>query len=154
MKQCMGLSVLGYLVLRRPEFNFDELGRGAFLPCAPKIDNLFYGGVDRMEWFDLDEDYYNESLPSRLIEIREKIFSPDNPPSDLNSCASIDDAREILSYSNKVKERNELIAISDENSFCSVDVDNVVVGAGSVVTKDILRLGIYAGNPARLIREL
>lgn len=33
-------------------------------------------------------------------------------------------------------------------------VDNVVIGAGSVVTKDILTLGIYAGNPARLIRKL
>ena len=32
--------------------------------------------------------------------------------------------------------------------------DNVVVGAGSVITNDILKPGIYAGNPARLIREL
>ena len=27
--------------------------------------------------------------------------------------------------------------------------DNVVIGAGSVVTRDILEAGIYAGNPAR-----
>jgi acetyltransferase-like isoleucine patch superfamily enzyme len=32
--------------------------------------------------------------------------------------------------------------------------DNVVVGAGSVVTKDITEPGIYAGNPAKLIRKL
>lgn len=32
--------------------------------------------------------------------------------------------------------------------------DNVVIGAGSVVTKDITESGIYAGNPAKLIREL
>lgn len=32
--------------------------------------------------------------------------------------------------------------------------DNVVVGAGSVVTKDITEPGVYAGNPARLIRKL
>lgn len=32
--------------------------------------------------------------------------------------------------------------------------DQVVVGAGSVVTKDITKSGIYAGNPAKLIREL
>ena len=30
-------------------------------------------------------------------------------------------------------------------------VENVVIGAGSVVTKDILEAGIYAGNPARRI---
>jgi len=32
--------------------------------------------------------------------------------------------------------------------------DDVVVGAGSVVTRDIDVPGVYAGNPARLIRTL
>ncbi len=32
--------------------------------------------------------------------------------------------------------------------------DNVVIGAGSVVTKDILEPGIYAGNPARKLRSI
>ena len=32
--------------------------------------------------------------------------------------------------------------------------NNVVIGAGSVVTKDIKLPGVYAGNPARLIKTL
>lgn len=32
--------------------------------------------------------------------------------------------------------------------------DNTVIGAGSVVTKNITKPGIYAGNPAKLIRTL
>ncbi len=32
--------------------------------------------------------------------------------------------------------------------------DNVVIGAGAVVTKNITQSGVYAGNPARLIRVL
>jgi len=32
--------------------------------------------------------------------------------------------------------------------------DHVVIGAGSVVTKDILESGIYAGNPARFLRSI
>ena len=32
--------------------------------------------------------------------------------------------------------------------------DHVVIGAGAVVTKDITVSGIYAGNPARLLRRL
>lgn len=31
---------------------------------------------------------------------------------------------------------------------------DVVIGAGSVVTKDITQPGVYAGNPARLLRPL
>ncbi|RLD65325.1 MAG: N-acetyltransferase [Bacteroidetes bacterium] len=30
--------------------------------------------------------------------------------------------------------------------------DNVVIGAGSVVTKDIIEQGVYVGNPARKIK--
>jgi acetyltransferase-like isoleucine patch superfamily enzyme len=32
--------------------------------------------------------------------------------------------------------------------------DRVVIGAGAVVTKDLLEPGVYAGNPARLLRGL
>jgi acetyltransferase-like isoleucine patch superfamily enzyme len=32
--------------------------------------------------------------------------------------------------------------------------DNVVIGAGAVVTKDITEPGVYAGNPARLLQKL
>ena len=32
--------------------------------------------------------------------------------------------------------------------------ENTVIGAGSVVTKDISKPGIYAGNPAKFIRPL
>ena len=32
--------------------------------------------------------------------------------------------------------------------------DYVIVGAGSVVTKDIIESGIYAGNPCRKLREI
>ena len=33
-------------------------------------------------------------------------------------------------------------------------VDGVVVGAGSVVTRDINQKGVYAGNPARFIKNV
>jgi acetyltransferase-like isoleucine patch superfamily enzyme len=47
------------------------------------------------------------------------------------------------------------VSIGSNATILPVQIcDHVVVGAGSVVTRDIKRPGIYAGNPARLIRPL
>lgn len=47
------------------------------------------------------------------------------------------------------------VSIGSNATILPVDIcDGVVIGAGSVVTKNITKKGIYAGNPARLIREL
>ena len=47
------------------------------------------------------------------------------------------------------------VSIGSNATILPVSIcDHVVIGAGSVVTKNISEPGIYAGNPARLIRNL
>jgi acetyltransferase-like isoleucine patch superfamily enzyme len=47
------------------------------------------------------------------------------------------------------------VSIGTNATILPVNIcDNVVIGAGSVVTKDITKPGIYAGNPARLLKKL
>jgi acetyltransferase-like isoleucine patch superfamily enzyme len=47
------------------------------------------------------------------------------------------------------------VSIGTNATILPVNIcDHVVIGAGSVVTKDITEPGIYAGNPARLLRKL
>lgn len=47
------------------------------------------------------------------------------------------------------------VSIGTNTTILPVKIaDNVVIGAGSVVTKHILKPGIYAGNPARKLRDL
>jgi len=47
------------------------------------------------------------------------------------------------------------VSIGSNATILPVSIcDHVVIGAGAVVTKDISKPGIYAGNPARLIRTL
>lgn len=46
------------------------------------------------------------------------------------------------------------VSIGSNATLLPVDIcDDVVIGAGSVVTKDIVEPGIYAGNPARKMKE-
>lgn len=45
------------------------------------------------------------------------------------------------------------VAIGSNATILPVDIcDDVVIGAGAVVTKSILEPGVYAGNPARRMR--
>ncbi len=47
------------------------------------------------------------------------------------------------------------VSIGSNSTILPVSVCNdVVIGAGSVVTKDINEPGVYAGNPARLFRSV
>lgn len=47
------------------------------------------------------------------------------------------------------------VSIGSNATLLPVSVcDEAVIGAGAVVTKDIKEKGIYAGNPARMIRRL
>lgn len=47
------------------------------------------------------------------------------------------------------------VSIGSNATILPVSIaDNTIIGAGSVVTKDISEPGIYAGNPAKLIRKI
>lgn len=46
------------------------------------------------------------------------------------------------------------VSIGSNATILPVQIcDRVVIGAGSVVTKDINKPGVYAGNPARLLKS-
>jgi len=47
------------------------------------------------------------------------------------------------------------VSIGSNATILPVNIaDHTVIGAGAVVTKDITEPGIYAGNPAKLVRTL
>ena len=47
------------------------------------------------------------------------------------------------------------VSIGSNATIMPVSIcDDVVIGAGAVVTKDITKPGVYAGNPAKKLRNL
>jgi acetyltransferase-like isoleucine patch superfamily enzyme len=46
------------------------------------------------------------------------------------------------------------VSIGSNSSILPVSIcGNVVIGAGSVVSKNITKSGVYTGNPARFVRK-
>lgn len=47
------------------------------------------------------------------------------------------------------------VSIGSNSTILPVTIaDNIVVGAGSVVTKNLIKTGYYAGNPARFLKKI
>jgi acetyltransferase-like isoleucine patch superfamily enzyme len=47
------------------------------------------------------------------------------------------------------------VSIGSNATILPIEIcDNVVIGAGAVVTKNIVESGVYAGNPAKKIKEI
>lgn len=101
--------VCGFIVLRLPQTNFDSAGRGAFTRAVPKINDAFYGGFDRMPWFDIDEAFYGGTLPQELRRFRDEARSSDFTGIDL--VTHLDSARSLLSFANRGSKRNEIVTL-------------------------------------------
>lgn len=55
----------------------------------------------------------------------------------------------------KATDIGDNVSIGSNATILPVSIcNNVVIGAGAVVTKDITVEGVYAGNPAKLLRRL
>jgi hypothetical protein len=104
----------GFLVVRLPEMNFDARGRGAYSNRAPKLGATYYGGVFRMPWFDLDEDYYAARLPADLAGARKTLTNENADFTGIEICRERKLAEQILGYCNRESRRNELIAIASQ----------------------------------------
>lgn len=118
--------ISGFMVVRTPSENYDAEGRGIFSPKVSVVDNLCYGGVDRMPWFEIDEDYYSNNLSKKFIRIRNEMKQLRYHESDFRLIADKKIALDMLNYSNKKKEINELIVIKSEinekySKFFSID---------------------------------
>lgn len=140
-------KVSGYIVLRKPEMNYVKEGRGAFLPYAPRIGDLYYAGVDRMEWFEIAEGYYAGTLSNDVMTLWNKLKKSSPYPTDFRFMLDIKKAIQILEYSNKDRSMNELVAIRSER------IENI---NGSITCEhDITWLGIdvYCHGYGSLIRE-
>lgn len=78
----------GFLVVRLPSDNRDSNGLYSLPTQPPQMDHIFYGGIDRMPWSDIDEAFYNGSLPPTFKQLRQAIKDDNSDFSGMNLCKS------------------------------------------------------------------
>lgn len=105
-------GVSGFLVVRLPALNRDPAGRYPAFPAhAPCLGHLCYGGVDRMPWFEIDEEFYSGTLPEAIKRLRARVREGNPDFSGISVCKDLLVARTLLEYSNRHGQSNELVAI-------------------------------------------
>jgi len=108
-------NICGYVVLRKPMHNFYAADRCAFFKKPPCIGDIYYSGLDRMPWFDLDEDHYSGTLPLELIKLRSEIEETNQYFTDIKLLSNVDKTQKILEFSNRHQDRNEICVVFSEN---------------------------------------
>jgi hypothetical protein len=141
----MTINFCGFTILRQPKFNFDKEGRGTFLPCAPKINDTYYSGIDRMQWFEIDEAYYNNRLPEELVKLRKEIKLNKQDDVDFKLIGDISKAQILLGFANKFEPLNEIVAVASQKQVNKKKFDDCDIS--------ILGIDIYCHGYGSLIRE-
>ena len=104
----------GIQLVRLPHLNADPYQRGAYAVRAPRLGGILYGGLDRMPWFDVDEEYYAGTLPAGLATARTKLKKNNSDFTGIELCQDLTQALELLRYANRSTRKNELIAVRSE----------------------------------------
>lgn len=120
-------------------------------------DNCFIGPfveIQKNVTIGMDTKIQSHSFICELVSIGNNCFIGHGVMfiNDLFSTGAPAGGNQSLWKSTKVGNH---VSIGSNSTILPVEIcDNVVIGAGSVVTKDIKKSGIYVGNPAKLLREL
>jgi serine acetyltransferase len=131
--------------------------------------NLFYYriGKSKAMWLKLlAREYPFFKLTNNIQAIGKHAFVLNHPYATIINAKSIGDHLticQLTTIGNKEHGRNDLIPTIGNNVSLGANVcimgdisigDNVIIGAGSVVVKDVPNNCVVAGNPAKIIKYL
>jgi hypothetical protein len=99
--------IVGYIIVRKPQHN--EITHGRSLE---PISNIYYHGMDRLMWYDLESNLLEGKFPDDLKLKHEQLVASENDLTFTKVLKSFEDSKRFLSTSRNLIERNEIIAIN------------------------------------------
>lgn len=107
-------TICGFLVVRLPNMNRDLDNSDPNFYRLPVLGDIYYSGIDRSRWYDIDTDYYNKTLPEQIKKLYEPINKGTDDLTGIDVCKDFQVAVELLNYSNRDRKVNELISFRSE----------------------------------------
>jgi len=130
----------------------DPEGRAFSSKEAACIGELCYSGIDRMAWFDLDEEFYKGTLPSAIQQLRQSLVASNDDFTGMKICKDLEMCKSLLEFSNLVEPQNEFIVVRspmltdvkgaieiDEDSYIWLGYDCVSLGNWSLLREGLFR---------------
>jgi hypothetical protein len=139
--------VCGFMVVRRPHENYDVLGRGVFPARPAMFGATYYGGVDRMPWFDLDELYYEANPPKDVVAFKARLGGLNSDATGIALVRELTDVSCCLRLMGGMAATNEVIAVHSQ-ALAQAKGWEPVASMG-----DYLGLDIVPHGEGSLVRE-
>ena len=141
-------KISGFLVVRKAGMDQDSEGR-AFYGAQPScLGALCYGGIDRMPWFDLDEEFYAGTLPERVALLRKTLDLSNDDLTGIRLCKDWATARALLEFDERARLVNEIVCLRSEKLAAIKGAAGSDVPAVRWVGYDLVSLGNWS-----LLRE-
>lgn len=145
-------QVSGFLVVRKIGMDQDPERRAYYSAQASCLGTLCYGGIDRMAWFDLDEEFYSGALPEGVARLRKALDQSNDDLTGLRLCQDLSVTRSLLEFNEHSRRVNEIIAVGsnklsgikgtvdfDESKGLRLGYDLVSLGNWSLIREGLFR---------------
>jgi hypothetical protein len=106
--------VSGFLLLRKPNYNSDVRGAVESPPWTPQVDGIFYGGLERMPWFDLQQAFHDGALSNEALLLREDLMRSNATDRDVMVLQDVRKAETLLAALENGRDRLETCAVYSE----------------------------------------
>jgi hypothetical protein len=99
------IKICGFAVVRLAKRNFRGVEYSELE--LPQVDEIYYNGIERLDWFDIENEYDSKTLPANDTVMFEQL---DNI-GIVSLTKKFEIAQKLLAFSNRKKPLNEIIAI-------------------------------------------